>query len=64
VWHVGGEKKWKQFSLREKKTFLEELGNCDSARKYIISPLILSTFLKSYMIMKNIVYDVVDHKER
>ena len=37
------KQKCKQFSLHEKKTFLEELGNCDITGKYSISPVILST---------------------
>ena len=38
------QQKCKQFSLHEKKTFLEELGNCDITGKYLISPVILSTY--------------------
>jgi len=37
------KQKCMQFSFHEKKSCVEELGNCDSAKKYLISPVILST---------------------
>jgi hypothetical protein len=40
------KKKCKQFSLHEKTTFLEELGNCNITGRYLISPVILSTYWK------------------
>jgi len=38
------KKNCKPFSLNEKKTFLEELGNCDFTGKYLTCPVILSTY--------------------